>query len=207
MESNRHQPNSTTISEFWDWFAQSAAARLARVKDGTEPIIQELDGRLERMGLSWEMGPAPGEPSAWALAISFGANLEYLPQARMVVDLAPPVPGWQVVLGKPPKQWDWRFSLPKSEDGWVDFDASGWRCAIEVRPDGQMAVLLSMGQLSPDQERGAEWAAEIAVQGAIGELAFATQIAELVIASPVEVAGSPGRKCLLQRLSGEIRPS
>lgn len=205
MESNRQRPNRAAVVEFWEWFERSAASRLAQVVDGSEPIIKELDERLEGLGLSWEMGPAPGDPSAWALAISFGASLNELPSARMVVDLAPSVPGWRVILGKPPKDWDWRFSIPTSGNCWVDFDASEWRCAVEARPNGELTLLVSLGPVSPEQESVAEWAAEIAVQGAIGELAFATQISEMIIASAVEVASSPGSKCLLQNLSRELR--
>ena len=111
-------------SNFWRWFEESVNQHLAGHQAPPDSIIEELDRRMARLGLSWELGPAPDGSDDWGFAVSFGADQERLGLAERVVRSAPDMPGCQVLLGKPPKLWSGALELPSSGE-WARFECQG----------------------------------------------------------------------------------
>lgn len=105
---------------FWSWFERVVLPGLARLEVPEAAVIDEIDQRIRGLGLSWELGPAPDGIKSWAFAVSFSADLSLLPSAQALADAAPSMAGCQVLVGKPPKQWNGILNLP-TPDGVASF--------------------------------------------------------------------------------------
>lgn len=185
-----------TPTDFWAWFGRTVLPVLARAEVPPAPLIDELDGRIARVGCAWELGPAPEGRPGWAFAVSFGADLDRLPAAEAVVRCAPPMASCVVLLGKPPKQWDGTLKV-RSGDEWVHLQTSTWTCQWFTVAGGVAIVVV------PTDVQGLDDAevlsvAEIALQATLGELAFAQAVRDVSVARTNELPH--GREVPLREL-------
>ena len=170
-----------------------------------DAIIEELDTRMRELGVSWELGPAPDGSGDWALAVSFGADLERLPRAEVVARAAPRMAKCQVFLGKPRRLWNGVLELPSGHLRVRVFTAN-WMCFI-VPMDGGMAIMVSPEGADDLDEGTVALAAEIAVQSELGELRFAREVRDLSIVSPEQAARLPGCcRCRMSELGSLATP-
>lgn len=85
---------------FWKWFEANSQA-LLRAPIGPGPEFHELGRRIRKVHpeLVFEMGGPPDQPRQ--LVISAGGVRSVFHVVEELVDLAPKVPGWQIIRFKP----------------------------------------------------------------------------------------------------------
>jgi hypothetical protein len=85
---------------FWNWFVANSD-RLLKAPLGPGPEFHELGKRLRKINqnLVFEMGGPPDQPRQ--LIISAGGMRSIFHVVEDLVDMAPKVPGWQIIRFKP----------------------------------------------------------------------------------------------------------
>jgi hypothetical protein len=127
------------IAAFWAWFG-SIADELA-ADFGEERIHRDFTSRLAALGgLRWELGP--GVAASCRLAISPDGDRGRLPAADRVVAMAPAVPEWEFVAGRPPRDAALELQLHTSAGAPLDVDARSWRYVLSRYPDGAFDIAI-----------------------------------------------------------------
>jgi hypothetical protein len=87
---------------FWRWFS-AHAAEVATVKDGREPISDQLAAELHKIedGLVFELGLGKSGPHE--LIVSADGRKALFPTVQRVVVAAPSIPGWRAIAFRPRK--------------------------------------------------------------------------------------------------------
>jgi hypothetical protein len=87
---------------FWKWFG-AHAAQVATIKDGSEPIMNELGDELHKIDadLAFELGVGKSGPKE--MIVSADGKKALFPVVKRVVDAAPAIPGWKVIAFRPRK--------------------------------------------------------------------------------------------------------
>jgi hypothetical protein len=168
MKSNHHHHRQHQINEFWTWFSANAEALAANPEDSI--LLEELDGRVHRLGaeLSWEIGPGLSKP--WQLVISPNLDRDLRELTRSIVAEAPSLNDWEFHPTRQRKEWDYKVELT-GEDGGpaMVIDASNWTFVLLRYPDGIREILLKGAGL-PVLEDDERWqAAAITLEGILGE--------------------------------------
>lgn len=150
------------VAAFWEWFCSAAPHFGTQFQN--EELLGELDHRVVALGdFAWEVGPGLTQPNAFVL--SPGGDRKLLALTAAIVAEAPAIDGWEVHSAKPPKQWDLRFEIEDERGNRQLLDASTWQYAMhgerEVEVYGYDLIRLSPAY--------AKWAAEIALDGILGE--------------------------------------
>lgn len=159
-------PPASTVERFWRWFASVAEEFAANLAN--EQLLEGLDRRVAGLGpVTWEVGP--GERKANALVVSPGGDKALLALTRGIVAAAPEIPNWEIHAAKPPKQWDFKFSVDRRNGDAATIDASGWEYVLLRFPDGSYQVELRAPDLMDLDEETRVVAAELAVEGTVGE--------------------------------------
>lgn len=173
------------ISEFWSWFRSVCGDFGARFENAS--LLKELDQRVTALGpFTWEVGPAPNSSDS-ILVISPGGRAELLPETKKIVDLAPACPGWRFFAAKPSKDWERRFFMNDSQGKRVAVDASEWRYVLYGYPDGVFDIVIDAPDLARLTEQERITAAEIVLDGELGEEARLSFISEVeVVVDPVD---------------------
>jgi len=186
------------IERFWRWFEQEVVPSLAEDEVPDQDTIRELDERMHKLGLSWELGPAPDRSDDWGFAVSFGADQARIERARRLVDQSPRMNRCQVLLGKPPKQWEGVFDL-RTADGPLRFFTAEWNCYLLPMGDG-MAIMVEPVGVEDVPEEVLAHAAAIAVQSELGELRYAREVRDLSVVRPERDEALPGIRCRMADL-------
>jgi hypothetical protein len=155
---------------FWKWF-ESNSQSLLRAPIGPGPEFHELGRRIQKVHpeLVFEMGGAPDQPRQ--LVISAGGDRSIFHVVEELVDLAPKVPGWQIIRFKPrePNYAQHSMSLNDLSIGPENIRfqlLAGWD------PTGlqfQLAVDLFIDECTHEGEQQFVGAAFILLDGALGE--------------------------------------
>ncbi len=190
--------NNTPINAFWRWFEREVLPSLVLDQIPGDAVIRELDELTHGLGVSWELGPSPDGSDDWGLAISFGAEAVRLPAAQAVVEQAPRMKKCQVILGKPPKQWDGVLELPLGDD-WVRVSTADWLCIILPMAGGMAIMVIPEGAEDLDESTTA-LAAAIAVESELGELRYSREVRDLSVVSVSQTASLPGIRCRMREL-------
>jgi hypothetical protein len=163
---------------FWQWFS-SVAPKLA-VNLENDEILRELDTKAASLGgLSWEVGPGLVKPNA--LVLSPGGSMKLLDLTREIVGIAPELPDWEYHYAKPPKKWRLQYVVHDAEDKPVPIDASEWEYVLLKLPDGTFDVVVRAPNLQDMHEDVRQMAAEVAVEGMVGELSRLRHIAGIEV--------------------------
>jgi hypothetical protein len=155
------------LREFWVWFEQNAN----RLSDNsTDPeLLDELDLRVASLDarLSWEIGPGELKPSQ--LVISPNLNRDLRDLARLVVDHAPVLGGWEFYAARPPKSWSYEFELGDADPATrTTVNASDWTFVLLEYPDKAHEILLRSklaSKLSSEQRDSAAATVLVAILG------------------------------------------
>lgn len=154
------------IREFWTWFATSAPHFGDSYQN--EDLLAQLDSRVTSLGdFAWEVGP--GRTAENAFVLSPGGDRALLAEARAIVGAAPSLPGWEFHSAKPPKDWKPRFEIQDANGQPFEIDASSWRCVLLRHPDGVHEALVEASNLDSLPNDYRRWAAEITLDGLVGE--------------------------------------
>jgi hypothetical protein len=176
--------NVTTsdIVEFWRWFASVCGDFGFHFENAA--LLEELDRRVTALGpFTWEVGPSRSSDDS-ILVISPGGHAERLLETKTIVDLAPTCPGWQFFSARQPKDWERRFVMNDSEGNQLAVDASGWRYVLYGYPDGVYDIVIHAPDLALLSEQDQITAAEIVLDGELGEEARLSIIHEIEIVVP-----------------------
>ncbi len=187
------------INDFWLWFQRRVLPSLLQDEIPASPVVDELDERVGTLGLSWELGPSPDGSEDWAFAVSFSADLRRMTRAEAVVTASPEMRRCQVLLGKPPKNWDGivEFSVRGRS---LRFSTADWRCKV-VPMAGGVAIVVTHDVLDEQiDEDGIAAAAAIAVQSELGEERFARRVRDLSLVDDHYLRALPGPTCLMRDL-------
>ena len=189
------------VMSFWRWFSSIAQKFSSNLED--EGILRELDDRIRSFGdLAWEVGPGLGKSNA--LVISPAGAPELLHLTEEVVKYAPALPEWEFHSAKPPKAWSLRFTLEGVDGASIDIDARSWEYVLFRDPDGKLDVLVH----APDLETVAEdlrlTAAEIAVEGVVGERVRLGRVGEIEVATHLDEE-LRDRATSLEELAAHVR--
>jgi hypothetical protein len=175
------------ISEFWRWF-ESVCGDFGKRFENVS-LLEELDQRVAALGpFTWEVGPAPNSSDS-LLVISPGGRTELLSETRKIIGLAPACSGWRFFSAKPSKEWERRFFMNDSEGKRVAVDASQWRYVLYGYPDGVFDIVIDAPDLAPLAEQDRITAAEIVLDGELGEEARLSLIGEIeVVVAPADAS-------------------
>ncbi len=193
---------TTTASEidrFWRWFEREIVPKLAANELPDDHAIRVLDGGMRDMGLSWELGPAPDGSDDWAFAVSFGADPDRMERAERLVRRAPRLQRCQVLLGKPPKQWNGVLDL-RTARGSVRFFTSEWLCYILPMGDGMAIMVEPVGVSAETDDAVLAQAVAIAVESELGELRYAKEVRDLSVVLSQQARTMPGIRCKMAEL-------
>jgi len=154
------------ISELWNWFSENHAELEGDFYD--DGVMNELDDRISAMGsFAWEIGP--GAQSENQLVISPGGDLDLLPYTKQIISYANPIRDWEFHYAKPPKQWDLRFDFERYDRSEIAVDASRWEYVLLKYDDGMFEIIIKATDLKQLDEDEKHIAAEIALDGILGE--------------------------------------
>lgn len=150
---------------FWEWFSRRASDFGDSFQN--QDLLRELDERVAQLGnFAWEVGPGRSAPNA--LVLSPGGARDQLVETTAIVAAAPSLQDWEFYPAKPPRPWAPRFELHMEEREY-EVDATGWRSVLLRYPDGAHEVIVEAPNIASLPELYQRWAAEIALDGLLGE--------------------------------------
>lgn len=178
---------TSDILDFWRWFASVCGGFASHFENAA--LLKELDQHVTALGpFTWEVGPSRNSNDS-ILVISPGGHAELLQETKTIVDLAPACPGWQFFSAKQPKDWERRFFMNDSQGNQLAVDASEWRYVLYGYPDGVFDIVVHAPDLAGLSEQDQITAAEIVLDGELGEEARLSLINEIEIVVPPRDVG------------------
>src|ERR1051326_1785604 len=178
-------PSAGHISSFWNWFS-GVSTRLSLDLENAD-IVSELDRRVLGLnpGLSWEIGPYRSGGAQFVISPSSHKSL--LPRTISVMEKAPKIPGWHFLPARPPKEWDFKFSLEDKNSEPIEIEGRDWTYVCLKYPDGLFDLILRCSPLPTDDEDTNWHAASLLVEGALGEIAMLTHINPVVAVESFQI--------------------
>lgn len=165
------------ISKFWGWFEENSKALQEDQPD--DRILAELDTRILSFdrNLSWELGP--GIHKEHALTISPSGQRALLPLTQSIIQKAPSVSSWEFYAAKPSKEWTPCFSFMCEAGNELFVDVTNWKYVLAKYEDQtfEMTIWACDSQMLSDEDKLT--AAEIAIDGMLGELARIEKISTI----------------------------
>ena len=156
---------------FWKWFS-TVAGSLARSNFVNNEILAEIDRRLFSIDsrLNWEIGPHQ-DSSNCQFVISPNFNNELLPICRALLDLAPKIEGWILMLFKPRRAWNNELTIRDVGGEAIHLDTSLWRYVMLRYPDDEMEILIAANTKLPfDDGSRLRWlAGALTLEALLGE--------------------------------------
>ena len=204
MMSSR-TPNTCT-SDFWNWF-QTASREIADlvVSPNADAVGTLLQPRIDALGcdLGWEVGP--DDDSGLFLAFTLRGDANRIQVAQAVVDAAPPITGWTFRVGRPPRQWDGRFTLINQQGDEVDLDASSWSYVLTGYDGNSFFDIKLLASALPRMDESAKkQAALLVTEMQLGEQVALELIGDADLVSPIP-ADLADRATPIQRLGDHIQ--
>jgi len=158
--------NIADTIDFWNWFSENQNEFGKHFEN--QSLLKELDLRITSLGdFSWEVGPGSKKPNA--LVISPGGHIELLKVTKEIIDLAPDFIEWEFHHAKPPKVWDLKFSIQDENENEIEIDANDWQYVLLKYPDNKFEIILAAAQMQHLSEESKHLAAEIVLDGLLGE--------------------------------------
>lgn len=160
------------INSFWDRIIS-----ILRSIDHTEPNIRkirEIDDEVSRLDdISWEYGPYDDNIFYFALSPDFDENK--IDRVRTIINLAPKVPNWIFMAGKPAKKnCSSKVSIVSNTYEQI-FDTSEWRCILYKFQDKTFEMDIYIPQQTGSIE-DIHTILDIQLSNLIGELFFLEKI-------------------------------
>jgi hypothetical protein len=156
------------IGDFWIWFTCNREKLLSLYRDEQfEELGHQVADELGKIdaGLSWEMGP--GKKTANLLTISAEGNPKLCGLAALMIQLAPPLRGWEFYSSRPPRPAPAIVRLPESGDS---FETAQWQFVpVENADGGRLDLLIVDDQLARSDRETALRAVSIYLDEMLGE--------------------------------------
>lgn len=179
------------VEEFWHWFL-TAAPHFGEAFEN-EQLLAELDEKISSLGdFTWELGAGQVEPNA--LIISPHGDRNLLKETRAIVSRAPKVTGWEFHPAKLKKEWVPVFELNDAKDRPFLINAKHWRYALLKYPDGALEILVEAPNLAPLDDEYQRWAAEIVLDGLLGEQRRVETIDEISVTLKLDPKSAKGAR-------------
>jgi hypothetical protein len=157
------------VDAFWRWFVEHAR-ELEDLEPGTS-LWRALSAGLERIGVEeWEIGPSTGQNRSF-FAFALNGCLERVAQYDALRSRVPAIDGWDILTGKPPKQWQRRFVFAG-----VEVDASTWRACVYRYDDGFFEIVFLAPAAPGLSQAQTIHAATLVMESELGELSFCQNI-------------------------------
>jgi hypothetical protein len=185
LMSNTALPSRAKIVAFWDWFCE-CRPDLERMLDGGDihGSEQSIGAAIEDVSsgrLGWELGP--GSSQEYMFALTLNGNIDNSRVSKAIVELSPKdIPNWEFHFARPPKVWDFTFSMTNKQHRSVEIDAKNWSYALTGYGGGEFfdVTVVAHGMEEMD-DVARQQAAGIAIQGSIGEVAFLRKIGRICV--------------------------
>lgn len=104
-----------------------------------------------------------------ALIISPNGDAELLKSAKEIIGQAPKLNEWEFYYSKPPKSWDLFFEMQSRNDEIIKIDANTWKYVLLKYPDNKFEIIIKAPDLKAFDDDAKILAAEILLDGVIGE--------------------------------------
>lgn len=154
------------IAEFWDWFSKNCGS--FGIDFNNTELLKELDRWITSLGnFSWEIGPGTDKENA--LVISPGGDLALLNETKRIVGEAIKSDSWEFYYAKQPKQWELKFDFETRDNAIVEVDGSRWEYVLLRYDDGMFEIIIKAPLLNQLDQSDKNAAAEILLDGIIGE--------------------------------------
>jgi hypothetical protein len=160
--------NTHKITQFWDWFSKNCQ-QFGQNFDNVE-LLEMLDNWVTQLGkFSWEIGP--GKEKDNLLVISPGGDERLLEDTKIIIGTSKACENWEYYYATPPKgkEWNLLFDLETDEGEIVEVDASRWEYTLLEYEDGMFEIIIKALDLPLLDESDKQTAAEILLDGLLGE--------------------------------------
>jgi len=176
------------IQEFWDWFAANRKKLELLYKDRSlEELALQLTREIDKIEpqLAWELGP--GKREANLLTISAEGNRDLRKIADLVVQMAPPLKGWEFHSSKPPRPAPEVVRLPESGETFV---TTHWEFVpLERYRIGRLDLIIVDDSLAQANREPAIKAVSIYLDEMLGEDTVEKWIGKFEVSNRSTVAG------------------
>ncbi|PWG81172.1 hypothetical protein DDR33_07225 [Pararcticibacter amylolyticus] len=177
------------MNEFWKWF--SACHKDFGVNFENGDLLSELDSRIVELGnFAWELGP--GIEMENMLVVSPGGRNELLPQTKEIISNSPSIPNWEFHYAKPPKQWKEPIVNLYKGGRKKRIIASSWQYVLLDYSDGLFDIIIEAPNLADFCKDDKLIAAEIILEGLLGEEKRLVTIAQVDVVSEFEAQYKEG---------------
>jgi hypothetical protein len=171
------------ISQFWEWFFKNC--KDFGVNFDNAILLAELDDRISKLGnFSWEIGP--GREKDNALVISPNGDADLLEETKEIIKKARNCSGWEYYYAKPPKKWELVFDFETSNETFIEVNASEWQYVLLQYEDGMFEIIIRATNLNGLNETDKLTAAEITLDGVLGEELRMQAICEIDVVEEFE---------------------
>jgi hypothetical protein len=173
------------VRQFWEWFSENCQ-NFGADFDNVE-LLERLDNWVAQLGdFSWEVGPGKAKDNAFV--ISPNGDEDLLQDTKLIISNAKVCEGWEYYYAKPPKEKEWNltFSLETSEGEEVEVDASQWEYTLLEYEDGMFEIIVKASDLRQLDETNKQVAAEILLDGVLGEEVRMQTICEIDVVDEFE---------------------
>lgn len=158
--------NPKIIGQFWEWFSNHCHD-FGDNFDNTI-LLGQLDEWINRLGnFSWEIGP--GKKKENSLVISPNGDSGLLRETKKIIASAQDCIGWEYYYAKPPKDWELIFDFQTADETTLEVNASEWQYCLLKYEDGMFEIIIKAADLNGLRDTDKLTAAEIALDGILGE--------------------------------------
>jgi hypothetical protein len=192
--------SSTKIIKFWDWFSSNCH----KFGDNFEnfELLNELDIQVSQLGnFNWEVGPGKVNPNA--LVISPNGDFELLNQTKKIIANAKECIGWEYYYANPIKEWNLVFDFKLNSGVQIIVDASNWKYILLGYDDGMFSIIIEAPNLSAFIKRDRHTAAEIVLDGVLGEEERMNTICDIEVVEKLD-KGYDGRTSDIKNISKHL---
>ena len=173
------------ILEFWRWF-------LSAIENSNNPFedmdfIHSLDQKVSQFGrLSWELGPGLIDSQNNAFILSPNGDRKLLELTSAIISMAPKYEGYEFYFAKQPRKWQMRFNMEDENGENIEIDASCWEYVLIGCSKDTFTIIIKMPKMTKLPEHWRHTAAEILLDGELGEEKRINRIAEIQMVSEFE---------------------
>ena len=160
------------ITEFWKWFGLHQKLIREVLDDELHPeksfVVENLDNYVLGFGVfSWEIGLTDSKNMYFS--ISPNGNPELLLTSKEIIKEAPAIDAWEFFYAKPPKKWDFKFTLYDNNMLERFVDASAWKFVLLDEPGKARTFIIEAKNIEHLDDDTKDSACDLILTNTIGE--------------------------------------